>query len=309
MKNLPEYEDADIEGIPLANAQDTAILMHRDVHFGGKFDIMLDYYINEGKGVNTDFDIERIHALAKIEKDMKSNLAPLLLTGADAEKVAEAKNAYKKLRQIYEKAPQTATKNMRLVADLILSEEQEPVNEIEAIVKEKSSIVPALIELLKAEEYYDSLFPGYGFAPSLAARCLGLIGDKRAIISLFEAAGQGDFFDEDVALNALKAIGAPAKEFLLKVVHGRPLNEDNERAAIALIAFKEDEDVGKASLEMLKDPQVRKDVPLATYLILTCEGLKKSEDRKAFLELAKDTSLPKILTQDIQVVSKSWKIK
>lgn len=308
MKNLPEYDDADSEGIPLVNAQDTAILMHREAHFGGKFDIMLDYYINEGKGVNPDFDLERIHALAKIEKEMKSDLAPLMLSGVDAERVAESKSAYKKLRQLYEKTPQAATKNMRLMADLILSEEQDPAEEIEAIVKEKSAIVPALIELLKAEEYYDPLFPGYGFAPSLVARCLGLIGDKRAIISLFEAMGQGDFFDEDTALNALKAIGAPAKEFLLKVAHGRPINEDNEKAAIALIAFKEDEDVAKACLDMLKDPQVRKDIPLATYLILTCEGLNKAEDRKAFQDLAQDASTSKILAQDIHAVAKTWNI-
>lgn len=304
---MPDYDDAGMEGMPLANAQDSAILMHRDVHFGGKFDVMLDYYINEGKGVNPDFDLERIHDLAKMENETKTDLAPMLLSGAEAEKIAQAKDAYKKLRHLYEK-DKPGTKNMRLIADLILSEEQEPEKEIEAIVKEKNVIVPALIELLKSEEFYDPLFPGYGLAPSLAAKCLGLIGigDKRAIISLFESMGQGDFFDEDVALAALKAIGAPAKEFLLRVVHGRPLTEDNEKAAIALIAFKEDEEVSKACLEMLQDPQVRKDVPLSTYLILACEGLKNEKDRQAFQNLAKDTSTPKILTQDIQVVAKTW---
>lgn len=305
MKKMPDYDDSEMEGMPLVNAQDSAILMHRDVHFGGKFDVMLDYYINEGKGVHPDFDLERIHELARIEKEMKSDLAPVLISGAEAEKIAEAKNAYKKLRSLYEK-PKSATKNMLLIADLILSEEQDPQKEIEAIVKEKQMIVPALLELLKSEEFYDPLFPGYGLAPALAAKCLGLIGDKRAIIALFEAMKQGDFFDEDVDLAALKAIGAPAKEFLLKVVHGRPINEDNERAAIALIAFKEDEEVSKACLEMLKDPQVRKDVPLSTYLILACEGLQQDKDRKEFQDLAKDTATPKILAQDIQAVAKSW---
>lgn len=305
MKKLPDYDDAGMEGMPVANAQDNDILMHRDAHFGGKFDVMLEYYVNEGKGVNPDFDLERIHALAKIEKEMKTDLAPLLLSGNDAEKVADAKNAYKKLRQLYEK-PRPETKNMRLIADLIVSEEQEPEKEIEAIIQEKGAIVPALMELLKSEEFYDPLFPGYGLAPALAARCLGLIGDKRAIISLFEVMGQGDFFDEDAALAALKAIGAPAKEFLLKVVHGRPLNEDNEKAAIALIAFKDEEDAAKACLEMLKDPQVRKDVPLATYLILACEGLKKAEDREFFQNLSKDAVTPTILAQDIKAVAKIW---
>lgn len=306
MKKMPDYEDSDMEGIPVENAQDKEILMHRDVHFGGKFDIMLDYYINEGKGVNPEFDLERIHALAKLEKDAKVDLAPTLLSGAEAEKIAEAKNAYKKLRSLYEK-PKATSKNMLLIADLILSEEIEPEQEIEAIVQEKDKIVPALIELLRSEEYYDPLFPGYGLAPSLAARCLGLIGDKRAIVYLFEAMKQGDFFDEDADLAALKAIGEPAKEFLLKVVHGRPINEDNERAAVALIAFKDDEKVSKACLDMLKDPQVLKDVPLATYLILACEGLKHPEERKAFQQLAEERTMPKILAQDILAVANSWK--
>ncbi len=303
MKNIPENEN--VEGLPLADAHDSEILMHRDAHFGGKFDVMLEYYIDEGKGVNPEFDLERIHALARIEKDMKTDLAPLLLSGVQAEKVAESKNAYKKLRHLYEN-PKAQTKNMLLIADLILSEEQVPQNEIDAIIAEKGAIVPALIELLKSEEFYDQLFPGYGLAPTLAARCLGLIGDKRAIIYLFEAIGQGDFFDEDVALAALKSIGKPAKEFLLKVVHGRPLNEDNEKAAIALIAFKEDEEVSKASLDMLKDADVRKDIPLSTYLILACEGLREEKDRRSFLDLAKEPSTAKILHQDIQAVAKTW---
>lgn len=302
MKDLPTPDDTGMEGMPLQNAQDSAILMHREVHFGGKFDIMIDYYINEGKGVNPDFDLERIHALAKIEKEIKNDLAPMVLSGVEAEKVADAKTTYKKLRALYEKE-KPEYKNMRLIADLILSEELEPTSEMEAIVAEKNTIVPALIELLKKEEFYDPLFPGYGLAPSLAAKCLGLIGDKRAIISLFEAMNQGDFFDEDAALGALRAIGEPAKEFLLKVVHGRPLNEDNERAAIALIAFKEDEQVSKACLEMLKDPNVRKDIPLSTYLILCCEGLKKEADRQALLEIGKNS---KDLLLDIQTVAKTW---
>lgn len=306
MKKLPGYDEDDIEeGLPMANAQDQEILKHREVHFGGKFDVMLDYYINEGKGVNPEFDLERIHTLAKMEKEMKTDLAPQLLSGADAEKIADAKTAYKKLRSLYEK-PRPETKNMVLIADLILSEELEAENEIEAIVKEKNAIVPALIELLKSEEFYDPLFPGYGMAPSLAAKCLGMIGDKRAIISLFEAMGQGDFFDEDNALAALRAIGTPAKEFLLKVVRGRPLNEDNERAAIALIAFKDDEDVGQVALEMLQEAQVLQDIPLATYLILACEGLRDPESRKTFQALANDPKIAKILAQDIQAVTKTW---
>jgi hypothetical protein len=305
MKELQNYDNDGMEGMPVANAQDVNILMHRDVHFGAKFDVMLDYYINEGKGVNPDFELERIHELARLEKEMKKDLAPLILSGADAEKVGTAKDAYKKLRALFENERHD-TKNMRLIADLILSEEVEPIEEIEAILKEKNIIVPALMELLKAEEFYDPLFPGYGFGPALAAKCLGLIGDKRAVISLFEAMHQGDFFDEEVALSALRSIGEPAKEFLIKVLRGKPYNEDNERAAIALIAFKDHEDVSKICLEMLQDAQVRKDIPLSTYLILACEGLKQPADRESFKALSDLPDLSKMLKQDIKAVSASF---
>jgi HEAT repeat protein len=194
-----------------------------------------------------------------------------------------------------------------LIADLILSESPDPTEEIAAIVKEKGLAVGALIELIRSEDFHDPLFPGYGLAPNLAITCLGQIGDKRAIITLFEAIGSGDFFDEDMALSALHAIGEPAKTFLLKVLHGKPLNIDNEKAAIALIPFKDHPDVTNACLTMLKDPEVRRHLPLATYLVLACEGLTDEEKQKELLELANDFQTPLQLKQEIKILAKTWK--
>ena len=290
------------EDFPISQAIDNVILMHRDAHFGGDFSLMLDYYEQDKKGCFPDIDIRRLRELFELERKMKQNLAGLLLSGSEAERIGQAKDAYKKLRKIYEgkeRIPQ-------LIADLILSEEEHPQEEIEAIVQEKSAIVPALIQLIKSEDFYDPLFPGYGKAPTLAAECLGLIGDKRAIISLFEAIGSGDFFDEDIIYKALLAIGEPAKDFLLKVVRSKPINEDNEKAAVALIQFKHYPEVAEYCLNLLQDADVRKDIPLATYLILACEGLENPESRKKFKEMALDQTLPKIFKQDITAVAHSW---
>ncbi len=299
MKNESEVP----EDFPLTNATDVAILMHRDAHFGGLFALMLEYYVKGGKGVNPEFDIERILELAEIEKKMNQNLASLLLSGADAEKVARAKEAYKALRDLYD-SDQPFIKNPLLIADLILSESEDPQEEIAAIVKEKATIVPALIELIRSEEFHDPLFPGYGLAPAAAVKALGQIGDKRAIITLFEAIGTGDFFDDDLVLDALHAIGEQAKAFLLKVLHGKPINEDNERAAIALIAFKDDPEVAKECFNLLKDPDVLKDLPFATYLILACEGLKDATLRAEFAKLATDSRIPKLLQLDVKAIAK-----
>ena len=265
-------EEEEISDFSLAESMDKAILMHRDAHFGGSFSIMIDYYEKGGKGVIPEFDLDRIQELASIEARTRQNLAATLLSGPEAEKVSRARDAYQKLKDLYE--AKGKNKYPSLIADLILSEEEDPQETMATIVAEKGAIVPSLILLLTSEELNDPLFPGYGLAPALAAKCLGMIGDKRAIISLYEAIGESDFFNEDYVLDALKNIGQPAKEFLLKVLHGRPLNFDNERAAIALVEFRHDPEVAKACFDLLQDPEAQKDIPLCTYLTLACEGLK-----------------------------------
>ena len=293
------------EDIPLTDSIDQAILMHRDAHFSGNFDSMLDYYKNPNKGVCTDFDLDKIIALAHMERDMGTNLSALILSGPDAEKVARAKTAYKNLRQLYEN-PTKDKKYMLLIADLILSEEEEPEKEIAAVVAEKGAIVRSLIDLLRSEDFHDPLMPGYGKAPLLAAKCLGLIGDKRAIISLFETLGEGDFFDEDIELAALKSIGDPAKEFLLNVVKSRPINVDNEKAAIGLIQFKEDLEVAKACFKLLQDKDVLKNLIFSTYLVMCCEHINETEFKDDFMKMAEDKTLDKMLRQDILSLTKEW---
>jgi hypothetical protein len=300
-------EENDLD-LSFVDSVDVAILMHRDVHFGGQFDFMVEYYEKGGKGVNQEFDIERIKALMQVEKQMKQNLAPLLLSGVDAEKIAKAKEAYKKLRDLYQyQRGSKAHKYPLLIADLILTEDEEATNEIAAVVAEKGTIVPALIQLIRSEDLYDSLFPGYGEAPTLAIKCLGLIGDKRAIISLFESIGEGDFMSENLALDALKAIGAPAKEFLMKVLHAQPITYDNERAALALDRFKDDPEVASNCFAMLKSLDFKKNSILADYLVLACEGLSSQTERKEFLKLAELPAVPPTVQQDIRAIAKEWK--
>lgn len=298
-------EPEDFDEFPIAYSIDNAILMHRDAHFGGDFSTMIDYYNKGGKGVNQEFDLSRIEELHSTQQRTGKDLSPLMLSGAEAEKVSHSRDLYKQLRDLYEKK-HVKSSIPRLIADLILAEEEETQQAVQAVVKEKGAIVPALIDLVRTEDFYDPLFPGYGQAPVLAAECLGLIGDKRAIISLFESIGTGDFFNEDVILDAIRTIGQPAKEFLLRVLHGRPLNIDNERAAIALVKFKDDHEVAQACLTMLQEIDLVKEEALATYLVLACEGLSSKKEREALLALAKHPKTPKTVRQDIMAVAKAW---
>lgn len=297
--NLP------FEHFPIVDALDHEILMHRDAHFGGQFSIMLDYYAQEGKGVQPDFDLSRIERLFRLEEELKQNLAALFLAGSEAQQVADAREAYQNLRAIYEvKKPKTPY--AQLIADLILSEDEEAEEEIAAIVAEKDKIVPSLIDLLRTEHFYDPLFPGYGQAPFLVVKCLGRIGDKRAIISLFEALGQGDFFADEQIVKALQTIGKPACEFLLHVIKGRPLTEDNEKAAIALIAFKDEEGVADLCFDLLQQSDIQKDPCLPTYLVLVCAGLKDAVKREAFRKMSQQEQLPTLLREDMKVILHDW---
>jgi HEAT repeat protein len=282
--------------------------MHRDAHFGGLFSVMLDYYKGEGKGVQPEFTLGRIERLAILEVEIKENLAAVFLTASEVQKVADAREAYQNLRKIYE-VQKPKNRSPQLIADLILSEDEEAEEEIDAIVAEKAQIVPLLIECLSNEQFYDPIFPGYGLAPSLIVKCLGRIGDKRAIISLFEALGQGDFFADDQILKAFQTIGSPAKTFLLKVAAGRPLNEDNERAAIALLAFKEDPEVAAYCFNLLKNEDIQQDVCLSTYFALACVGLQDESLRQEFQKLASQDNLNKMLREDMKSVILSWSEK
>jgi hypothetical protein len=293
-------EDEEFEDFPMAYSIDNLILMHRDAHFSGNFALMVDYYQKEGKGISKEFDLPRIQELQALQVQTGKDPALLMLSGPEIEKVAQSKQAYKALRDLYAvKKPKN--QHPQLIADLILSEEYEPDAEIKAIVAEKGAIVPALVDVLRNQDFYDPLFPGYGQAPALIAKCLGLIGDKRAIISLFEAIGEGDFFNDDIVLDALRAVGEPAKQFLLKVLHARPLNHDNEQAAVALVGFKKDPEVSTACLHMLKEIDLAKNETLATYLVLCCEGLAEQQ-RQELSDLARQPKTPKGLRQDILTI-------
>lgn len=302
-----ELDPSETEHFPIVDALDHEILMHRDAHFGGLFSIMLEYYKKEGKGVQPSFDIPRIEKLAALEGELKQNLAALFLDSSEMEKVADSRQIYQKLRDIYE-IKSAKNRYPQLIADLILSEEEEPQPEIAAIVQEKEKIIPALIDLLRNEDFYDPLFPGYGLAPFLAVTCLGRlgVGDKKVIISLLEALGQGDFFADEQIIGALKAIGDPARDFLLHVVNGRPLNEDNEKAAIALVAFKDDQEVANFCFNLLGQPDVQKDPCLPTYLVLICAGLTDPVKRHALQLMGQETRLPLMLRKDIQSIVREW---
>src|SRR5580704_4075015 len=98
---MHQEEEEDFDNYPITYSIDNQILMHREAHFGGNFALMLDYYKNEGRGVNKEFEISRIEELYKLQQQTGKDLATYMLSGPEIEKIGQAKNAYKTLRDIY----------------------------------------------------------------------------------------------------------------------------------------------------------------------------------------------------------------
>ncbi|MCH9608567.1 MAG: hypothetical protein S4CHLAM45_11450 [Chlamydiales bacterium] len=270
-----EFSQAEEEGetFGLTDEMDHAILMQRDAHFGGDFALMLDYYQDENHiGIDPSFDLERIQYLYEVERETGNNLAAMLLTASEMEQIARCRTAYAKLKEVYELEDSPQMKIPRLIADLILTEEDEPLHEIEEVVLLKENIVPDLIQIITSDDAYDPLFPGYGYAPYLAAICLGKIGDSTALIPLFEMFGREMLFEEDILLDVFAEMGEKAKHFLLNRLKGRPLTNDNENAAFALSTFIPDPEVKSAALAELENDDVQKAPMLINYLQCLCEA-------------------------------------
>ena len=288
--------------IPLLDETDIEILMHRDAHFSSNFDLMLEYYRDGGIGSMEDFSIKRIQRLAVYEKQTGEDLSLLLLPESAKAQVEDAKAMYISLRDVYEH-PQSSQMT-KAISDLILTEEEEPEEEVKQIVSFGSAIVPLLIDLIKQDKLYQPLFPGYGKAPLHAAQCLALIQDDRAIAPLYQMLGATDFEAEDAIMLALASFKEKAKEFLLKRLSHEPLSKENEHAAIVLSSMPEDEQVAKECLKLLSHPLIHKHNSLANYLILSCYALKSEQDRKHFQE--KVLNMPNIMKHEAEMIIKSW---
>ena len=251
-EGLTFYGD-ELADLPLFDEEDILILMHRDAHFSGSFSAMKEYYANpEARGVLEEIDPERIEFLESIQTRIKHDLAPLLITGPNAERVALAKKSYADLQEVTSNDP---TSPEGVLAQAILSED-----DVEEILAHQSHPLCArpesLLMLATSELFYDPLFPGYGTAPIMAIRLLGEMRYEPAIRGLFSLIGHSDFDTENAALSALKRIGAPARTFAYSRLASYPYTADHERAALVLIEFLPDAEIEALFRSIINDPRM-----------------------------------------------------
>jgi hypothetical protein len=239
--------------LPLFEEEDKLCLMHRDAHFSGSFSVMREYYQNpDAKGILDEIDVERIDLLESIQKGMKTDLAPLLVSGADAEKVALSKQMYKQLAEVAEQNPESPEGKL---ASAILSEEE--IDELAAKAPACLFEKPKALLLLATSEFFsDPLFPGYGEASSYAIRLLGKMRYEPAIEELFQLIGRSDFSTESALLQALRDIGPAAKKFAMERLSSFPYTADHERAALVLIEFLPDPEITDLFSKILADKRM-----------------------------------------------------
>jgi hypothetical protein len=288
-----EVED-DCTELPLTDADDEEILMHRQVHFGGIFSIMQQYYAEDGKGAV--LEDERIEELATLESKVGCDLASLWLSQRAQCQIERWRLMYARLRQLCESQPHPTP--ARLIADLILSEADEEAEAVQNVIAGGGCMVPELVRLLTASELAELLAPGYGLAPSLAARCLGALGDAAAIRPLFEVIGNSNFAAEHEAIMALRRIGLPAQEFLLQQLAARPITNDSERAATALSAFPADPTIAQYASLLLLDRSMWRYPFLISYLAICCQGAKATV-RRQIERLAGQPGFPQLARETI----------
>lgn len=289
--------------LPLEDGIYNDIIMHRNVHFGGKFEFMHEYYQGEGPAIQPDFELSQIEKLAVMEQKMGQDIAPFSLTETEVEKVHDAIKFYQALRKLHS-ISQDKTSIPTLLVDLILSEDNLPQEEIDNLAKNEKAIT-YLIDLLNCEELFDPLFPGYGKTPQHVARALGKSKSIKAIEPLFHNMKEDNFIHEEAVILALKEIGEPAYDFLIKVLKSTPVAVDNEKAAIALLSFDDQKEFAIEALKLLEQFEVFNHPSLCVQLMLACLGLEDKNSITTFLNL-KD-NLPNFLQPDFQYVSSKLK--
>lgn len=217
--------------------EDTLLLMHCDVHFSQNFELMADYYASDGIGVDPDIDLKRIQEFQKLSRKEALYLFENLITPEKLPRVLEAKEAYLRLRDVYESESKDV--GACLLSDLLLSEDEDTSDEEQAIFEYGTKLIPVLVTILRSYLYHSSLGPGYGQGPSRVLRCLSLFDTTPCISEAFESLSISDnpFYSYDVT-NYFRIFENQAKAFLFKQIESAVLSEDHRRALEILAEFE-----------------------------------------------------------------------
>lgn len=287
---------------PLIDTPSIEILSQCAVHFGGNLSVMLDYYAKEGKGCFPDYSLEQIAALMEQVKEFEGPQFDELLPEDAKEAIKKHQKLYQDLREVYEAKQKHPL--ARAIADLILTEEDDPQEEIQAVCSLGYPALEPLHDLLNSATFYDALAPGYGVAPALAARCLGEIKNETSLPILLAAVGHQSFSTDEAIIDAIRSFGDKARKFLHQSATRVPYNNLNLSAAMILSSLAPDQETGAIALALLENVDLRSHETFLSYLVLTLEGLEDEGLRKKALSLS--PQLPKSVQEELSLIAKYW---
>lgn len=281
--------------LPVFDELDREIIKHKQVHFASSFPAMIAYYEKESKGAVLPVEIERLQELHGIEQATGHDLATLVLSDQDIVEIKQAKEAYHKIEAL--------EKDQEDLVDLIFSEEEDPKELIEKL-SQNATIRPLLLEMLQSDDFFNPLFPGYGFAPVLAAKVLAKAKEKKAIPLIFERIGQLTFDIENDLFATLANFEQEGIDFLLQILRHKGLSSEVKHAILALAYFEPNEELSIEALRKLQSlPLVNADVH-SIVLIELCRALKDQKQRVEFSQL-KQTAHPE-LASEIERIEKDF---
>ncbi|MGR3952250.1 MAG: hypothetical protein QRY74_05085 [Chlamydia sp.] len=316
-ENGPDHSSIEIddEYSLIPDEEDIRILLAREIHFSGSFRAMLSYYSDrDNKGIHPEIFLSRIEELFQIEERLGQNIAPLILKGTDAEKVARAKKMYLEMQQVliqfYEQDKKLAPDEIPLY--IVLLEAIFSEDSVEALAQRVQHLFqkdPSLLyPIIRSHDLYDHLSPGYGMAPLLAITLIGEIQDPQAIELLFQelySYGREEIpeIDEGILL-ALKKIGAPVRQKMLNLIKLRPVGRENEKALQVLLEFLPDSSISSEALEQLiKGDISSKEILCYLALLMISLSLEDRNRAISWMEMHKK-ELPYEVVQELEYALK-----
>lgn len=280
------------------------ILMLRESHFRGQFDLMLQSFNNENFiGNNLDIDIQEIEYLEKIEKKLQQNLAPLLLSPSEAERIYKSRLMYENLKKIYLLENEEKDKKSRILADFLLIEFSPFDKEVDAIVQLKDAIIPDLLNIINNSNFYDPVFPGFGEIPKIAIECLSKINNPKVIPNIFSLLGKENFSDDDLSF-ILSKFNNDAKNFFQKILFSLPITKDHSMAAFCLTHFNNLETI-KFCERLLYIPDYHED-PLLLYYLINIAIQNSNPNLIQYIQEKIYKKLPKNLQKEIDLIVRDW---
>ncbi len=291
------------EAFSLIDEEDKKIILHREVHFGGSFPVMQEYYANEDhRGVMDDISPERIKFLADVEVKLGKNLAPFLLSGSDAEHIARAKKLYKSIEHAINQAEEARKTDFSsgvkvdLLTQILFEEGNKPWT-LEQMQQFKE-FPEILFTLAASDEFRDELSPGYGKAPLEAIRLIGQLQISKGMDILFRVFPSASDDEEEVLIAALVSFGSKALDKTTQYLTSRPITPLHEKMASLLVAFLPNQVALNAALNMLCQRDII-ETPVARWLLLVLEDLPK-EERRTWVKKFQEMKLPKHILDTIE---------